>query len=131
MLITCPSCNSEYNVPSELPPGRMVKCAKCQSKWAPVPALAPPVPEPPPKPELPIEAATVVPEPLVKRRFRNPAKRPSALALAWVASACLLVALLTAGIIWRAPVMHAWPPSTRLYAWFGMATTAASKTARE
>ena len=131
MLITCPSCNSEYNVPGELPPGRMVKCAKCQSKWAPVPAPAPPEPEPPPEPELPAEAATVVPEPLVKRRFRNRAKPPSALTLAWVASACVLVALLATGIVWRGSVMHAWPPSTRLYAWFGMAPPDASKTARE
>ena len=132
MLITCPSCQSEYNVPGTLPPGRMVKCAKCQFKWAPVPAEPPP---PPPEPqlelraepltELPAELPPAAPEPLAARPPRRRLSVPRPLGLAWAGSACLLAALLAAAILWRGPVMHAWPPAGRLYAWLHLAEPAA------
>jgi len=34
MIIECPSCHVQYNLPGELPPaGRKVRCAKCTSVW--------------------------------------------------------------------------------------------------
>ena len=122
MLITCPSCAAEYNLPNTVPPGRMVKCARCQTKWAPVPAPPPPPPEPlapPPGPEFP--ATPTVPADgrptWLRRRTRG---KLDALGLAWLASGVLLLALLAAALVWRQPAMQAWPPSQRLYAWLGL-----------
>ena len=50
-----------------------------------------------------------------------PPPRGAGLALAWIASAALIVALLAAGYVFRTSIMQAWPPSTRLYAALGLA----------
>jgi len=142
MRITCPTCAAAYDVPAErLAGGRTVRCARCGSGWAPPvdealpepPLAAPPqVPEPPPAtavppdipaPEQPEAAASNPPEP-------EPPQPPAAAAgglrqrlpilLAWAASLVLLGALVWAMIAWRTGVMHAWPPSERLYAALGL-----------
>jgi hypothetical protein len=44
-----------------------------------------------------------------------------ALAAAWTVSLLVALGLLAAAYVWRADIMAAWPPSTRLYAAFGLA----------
>jgi len=48
-----------------------------------------------------------------------PAKPPIA---AWFVSFTLLAILAAAAVAFRTPIMHAWPPSTRLYAALGLYT---------
>ena len=122
--ITCPSCAAEYNVPDTLAAGRVVRCAKCGNQWAPVAAAVPDEPivadaapeptataePPPPPPELP--ERLVPPAPVAAPGWR---RRPSALLLAWLGSALVIVAAVAAGVVFREPVMRAWPPSQRVY----------------
>ena len=60
-----------------------------------------PVSAEPPSPMVP---AAVVKQPL-----------PLPLLLAWIGSFVAILALLSAAMIWREAIMHAWPPSLRLY----------------
>ena len=136
MRTACPSCSAAYDVPDSLvPPGRVVRCARCGSEWTPAgPAPPPPDAEaaPPPEPEP-------EPEPIVRRRaaqVAEPAPRQSAmdvltahpalpqpsprLRLAWAASVLLLVMGAAVAIAWRAQIVESWPPSARMYAAFGM-----------
>ena len=43
---------------------------------------------------------------------------------AWALSVVLIVAAVGAGYVWRGEIMHAWPPSARMYTAFGMGTPA-------
>ena len=132
MRITCPSCASEYEVPDSLAAGRAVRCARCSTKWHPVPdpavassAILEPEPDLPPEPlpeppySAPIPAPLAATEPLLAAP-PQPAQRPLPLLLAWAGSALLIILLVAAAIAWRAPIMHGWPPSTRLYAALGL-----------
>ena len=141
MRITCPSCAAEYELGATLAPGRVVRCARCANQWAPVPPIveaAPPplVDVPPPAVEVAPAVAPVVevvtppsPQPFMvvpadarlDGRPAAPARRATGLALAWLGSALLIVALLAGGYVLRAPIMQAWPPSTRLYSALGLA----------
>ena len=129
MKITCPSCAAEYNVPDGLAAGRIVRCAKCATEWAPVapPAVVfepPPPAEPVPPPEVPPPPPTidrlerpVVPPPA-------PATRRLPLLLAWAGSLLIVVMAVAAAIVFRAPISHAWPPSQRVYGALGLRTDA-------
>lgn len=144
MRITCPTCDAAYDVPdARIAAGRAVRCARCGSDWVPLAYAAPPpqslpVPDPvlpaapapsPPVPSVSAAAmaarAVPVPPPTVAApqsrpapaRARNPV---SPILLAWAASLALLGVLMWAGIAWRASIMHAWPPSERLYAALGL-----------
>ena len=44
-----------------------------------------------------------------------------ALVAGWTVSIAVLLALVWAAVIWRSDVMHAWPPSERLYTTLGLA----------
>ena len=122
MKITCPDCSAEYNVPDTLAMGRIVRCAKCATEWAPVAAPAPePEPPPPaaPEPEWvapPPPAAAEIPARLVPP---TPTPAPSVgrlpLLLAWAGSVAVIVAALAAALLLREPIMRAWPPSQRVY----------------
>ena len=50
---------------------------------------------------------------------RTDRRRVAAVLGAWALSLAVLAAGTAAAIAWRAPIMHAWPASTRLYAAFG------------
>jgi hypothetical protein len=53
----------------------------------------------------------------------EPPRRSAWVSVAWVASLVVLAALAGSAVVWRADVMHAWPPSTRAYAALGLAPT--------
>ncbi len=84
-----------------------------------VAAIAEPLPDIMPEPQ-PLKARRAEPRVGSSPRLPNPisivvppaAKGPPV--LAWVASVALVVALAAAVIIYRVPIMKAWPPSARL-----------------
>lgn len=136
MRITCSSCSATYDVPdSLLAPGRIVRCARCGTEWAPmeqVPAQQPhDRPESTPEQPSPVAHAPpdAIPEPIptvqpsaMDRLIAHRVTSPSALGLriAWAASLVAIVVLLGAAYVWRAQAVAAWPPSARAYALFGM-----------
>jgi predicted Zn finger-like uncharacterized protein len=134
MRIACPSCGAEYEVPDRLLAGasRTLRCSRCAADFAlpraapeaaappPVLAEAPPPPPPvvaPPAPKVP-PAAPPVPG-------RMPLARPpdgdAALRRAWGASVAVVLGGLVALVLFRAQVMSAWPPTTRLFMALGLA----------
>lgn len=64
-------------------------------------------------------AAVPAPPPSFAARIR---RADAAVLAGWVASLVLLVALGWGSVRWRNDVMHAWPPSERLYAVLGLAS---------
>lgn len=132
MRIVCPICSAAYEVrDSLLTPGRTVRCARCGEQWVAV-HLAPaasslsdseldarPAPEPPQ--ETPFTPAPLTAmERLARQPAALPRRRQTGLATAWLAS-LVVVALLGWGLVtWRSDVMHAWPPSTRLFDLLGL-----------
>ena len=139
MRIVCLSCAAAYDVPeSKLAPGGLVRCARCGESWAPLPPLEPaqaeppepeaelePVSEPKPEPE-PEPAPEPAPDPpLPAIEAPLPVVPPLAshwVTFGWAATAVVILAsgygLFTA----RDLVMHAWPPSERLYGALGLAS---------
>jgi predicted Zn finger-like uncharacterized protein len=143
MRIVCPFCSAAYDVPEDLLAGReAVRCARCAREWQP------PLPEPAaaPAPELAVITRLDPPSPpprltvegmppmrgrgmagsdwAIDRLMAAPQAPPRgrvALAAAWAASVVIVLAFLGAGYVWRSDIMAAWPPSTRLYAAFGLA----------
>jgi predicted Zn finger-like uncharacterized protein len=143
MRIVCPSCSAAYDVPEALLAGRQaVRCARCAQEWqpeltgpAPAPARAvvtpmdaPPPPALRPMAETPsrprrrmaggdwaIDRLMAAPQPAPRRRLAL------ALAAAWTASIVIVLVVVAAAYLWRTDIMAAWPPSTRLYAAFGLA----------
>lgn len=138
MRIVCPACAATYDVPDgRLLPGRVVRCARCETDWAPVAEVAaepaPPeakavAPEPVPGPEPVQEAPAVEEEPapeVVPAAVLPPApsrkRQGIALKVAWALSVAVLLAAVWLGYSAREAVMHAWPPSVRAYAALGLA----------
>ena len=151
MRIVCPACTATYDVPeARLAPGRAVRCARCGTDWLPLDTDAPVLPLPvEASPDVPDFPSTFEPPRMFDRpsvsRAPNASKPPSASGPAaapapppsfaarvrradtavlagWVASLALLAALGWGGVKWRNDVMHAWPPSERLYAALGLAS---------
>jgi len=108
-----------------LSPGRTVRCARCSEEWVPLPTattrrvveqtevLPPPASEP------------IAPPPLtaMDRLAAQPASLPrtsAALRAAWVASFVVLALLVWSSVAWRAELMHAWPPSIRVFDAIGL-----------
>ena len=111
-------------MPGPLAPGRVVRCARCTTQWAPVPP--PPVIEALPEPaaNLPPPDLSAPPAPQLTPLAAAPAPPRASrltLLLAWGGSVVLLVLLVAAALVWRDPIMRAWPPSTRLYTAIGFA----------
>jgi predicted Zn finger-like uncharacterized protein len=122
MRITCPHCQTVYEVPEpSLGTGRRLRCARCQDTFAVDPPAPPPPVAPPPPDPMPPPAFAAMHEPAAEPRLqpydrRLPAKSAWRDATATlVASVVLLCALLGAAYVWRAEIMAAWPPSLRLF----------------
>lgn len=139
MQIECPNCQTIYDVPDGDLTGRTVRCAQCNQQWQPLP-LPPPVSvvaaPPTAVPERPDLAPVEIPQgqPFLAvhapsagaRIFGQPPPPPpppgrrATLALAWIASLVLLAGLGGGAVLKRDAVMHAWPPSERLFAKLGL-----------
>ena len=149
MRIVCPSCAAAYEVPdARVVPGQPVRCARCGTSWTPVAGPQPatdaaptrlptagPVPLPRPAPTAaPKTTAPTLPRlPSNAQVFSTPdpfamtpegpgtrfAGGPAVLA-GWVVSVAAVVGLGWAAITWRHDIMHAWPPSERLYSTLGL-----------
>jgi predicted Zn finger-like uncharacterized protein len=80
-----------------------------------------------PVPERPVALRQVTPVSLSPGPAKTPhdvvvpPARPGVPVLAWGGSIAVLVVVLAAAVIFRGPVMRAWPPSARLYAGLGLA----------
>ena len=132
MRIVCPICSAAYDVRDDLlGAGRTVRCTRCGEEWVagpttpdvtlesePEPDAADPFGEerladPPPAPRLSaMDRLASHPAPVPRRDGR--------LVAAWVASVVLLLAVVIGLIAWRGPIMHAWPPSIRLFDALGL-----------
>jgi predicted Zn finger-like uncharacterized protein len=140
MRIACPACNAAYQVPDEqLREGRVVRCARCGTDWAPIEAIPVTDEEPEREPPPPVETPAHDPEPFVEPRTMAieeqiplpipmtlpPARRKRrgsvALVLAWMLSLAVVGGAIAALGIERDRIMSAWPPSIRGYAALGLA----------
>jgi predicted Zn finger-like uncharacterized protein len=141
MRVVCPSCDAAYDVPETVLTARpMMRCARCAHDFRPPgPPGAPPESAPPD--DLPVAPWPAAREPSFapapdaepgewpmpappgnpphQAELAPSAKRNQVLA-GWAASAVVIVLAISLGISYRRPVMHAWPPSIRLYAVFGL-----------
>ncbi len=144
MRIVCPNCAAAYEVPDDmLVASPSVRCARCGREWSPVPATQdeanrieptnampgqPSLVEPaldrykaPEQPPTPIGDTVTAPSPPARSRWTRWRRDPILLARAgWAASLVLLLGLAWAAYAWRGSIIHAWPPSERLYIAFGM-----------
>ena len=132
MRIVCPSCTAAYEVPeARLLPGQSVRCARCGTNWAPM-AEAQPAAAAPQPPAAPLPFPKSPPTPSDAQNFPTPpfagalerpggrfASGPAVLA-GWVASIAAVIGLCWAAVTWRYDIMHAWPPSERLYSTLGL-----------
>jgi len=130
MRINCPSCDIAYDVPDEKLCGRKLRCAGCGNSWvplaAPVPAPAPPA-EPPARPAIRAAETPLVPPATFpagisqpRPRLSYPRRRPSRVLLGWIATILVCAGAGFAAYHFRPAVMHAWPPSIRLYRALGL-----------
>ena len=133
MRVDCPACAASYDIPDRLlVSGRKARCARCGHDWVPV--TEPPAdalalaadPEPPEPEALPQDgpAPQMVMPPAVTAMDRlkmtaPPPPNPLHLRLGWVASISAMAALVACVLVWRDPIMRAWPPSTRLLGLWG------------
>lgn len=121
MRLVCPHCDAAYDVPPALLAGRRaVRCARCGREWteqtepadgvadAAVPAEVPSGPTP----RAPISVLEPMALPL--------RPRGAAVRFGWAGSMLLLALGAWSVVTWRADVMHAWPPSGRLYSALGL-----------
>jgi predicted Zn finger-like uncharacterized protein len=135
MQIVCPACTAAYEVPPTLlKPGQVVRCARCAREWVPSPAApeapmeapaeakpAAALPKLPPPPEPPRETDPIRPAPRPPMA-RSPTSRANVVPrLAWAASVVAVLLLGWGAYAGRSAIMHAWPPSIRLYAALGLA----------
>jgi predicted Zn finger-like uncharacterized protein len=140
MLIICPYCSAEHEVPDDFsgPSGRKVRCRGCREVWQAMPSIpeqehdalplqADAPPEPAAVEVLPPEApARTAPAPRAPRRptrargaaglRKAPATtgRPAMLRAGVIAGAVLVVVALLVAL--RAPIVRAAPQTARLYA---------------
>ena len=143
MRIVCPSCAAAYEVPDAVvASGRNMRCARCATEFQPGQRSQPPVPTGPAPISDPATAVLGAPiptsgavtaerhvaggagaaAPVSQARLvsRLHAILPAPPVLAgWALSLVLLVGIGAGALVWRQAIMHAWPPSTRLYAAFG------------
>jgi predicted Zn finger-like uncharacterized protein len=123
MRIACPKCAAEYEVPaSRLPPRKTVRCARCGGEWAAVEeaeGLSRKVAATLSEQELNRHAEVEEPLPQMTAMDRLAAAglrpaRSTRLVAAWILTLVILMATGAATIVWREPVVRAWPPSGRI-----------------
>ncbi len=94
------------------------------------PEVPPPPPQPARQPPTPTETMAlpgagprieVPPERRTPPAAPPPPEPTGHAMLAWAASLAIIVLALVALYVWRAPIMHAWPPVIRAYAALGLA----------
>ncbi len=136
MRIVCPICSAAYEVRDALLiPGRTVRCARCSEQWVAVPlspaASQASLDEPPATLRDDPSGAALLQQSqaalprmtAMDRLATQPAPLPTRdprLRAAWAASIVVLLLFGWGAIAWRADLMHAWPPSTRLYDAIGL-----------
>lgn len=127
MILSCPSCNTRYNLDAAaLRGGLTVRCVKCGNSWHQDPPDDMPIVvevEVEDEPEVPEEEESA-PEPAQSEKVdvppvvrRRPALEPEtkSLPVAWIVLAATVVALLSIAIGFRDGIASAWPPAARLY----------------
>lgn len=143
MRIVCPSCAAAYEVPdTRVLPGQSVRCARCGTNWTPVAEpLTVPKPFGPLLPPIDAGSSPTGSPPIAKSASPSPAAqifsppdayaatldRPgislaasSAVLIGWILSVAIIIGFCWAAIAWRDDIMHAWPPSERLYSTLGL-----------
>jgi predicted Zn finger-like uncharacterized protein len=134
MRIACPSCAAEYEVPaSRLKPGKLVRCARCGSKWLPDPGSVAPQGDPalhiPSDTEL--DAARSLPGVTAMDRLAASsaaARDRKRLIAAWALTFVVLAGAVAAVVGWRDGVVRAWPPSGRILAAAGQTVAQPAQT---
>jgi predicted Zn finger-like uncharacterized protein len=121
MRINCPSCQIEYDVPETKLRGRTLRCAGCGHSWMPLPVDPAPPPEselspaPDALPDVLADSGPDLPQMRMRPVLPAPRRGLDWVLLGWIAT-ILLVGGLGLGVIhYRSNIMHAWPPSIRLY----------------
>jgi predicted Zn finger-like uncharacterized protein len=128
MRIACPGCAATYEVPaSRLKPNKQVRCARCGNSWLPEIATETDpdaqadaqadLPDPRVADEQPAEPTRPAPQMTAMDRLAvtaQPSPPRAGLIGAWVATAIVLAGAVTAAIVWRDAVVHAWPPGGRI-----------------
>ncbi|WP_428394062.1 zinc-ribbon domain-containing protein [Lichenicoccus sp.] len=125
MRINCPGCAATYEVPdAQLGAARGLRCARCDRQWRAA-GCAPVVGAEPPEIAV-VRAASTLLRQSAMRAAAPPPPPPAATArrlpvwgIGWAASLLLLLGMIGGVTHWRRPIMHAWPPSMRLYAAIG------------
>ena len=124
MRVSCPNCAAEYEVPSDrLNARRKVRCARCDSVWAPVQeaqtvASDNEAVEPLEKPadSVPTDQPVIGGATAMDRLAATSVPRNSiGLRAAWVASVVLLVGSAAATVTWRGRIVQAWPASALVF----------------
>lgn len=125
MILTCEECHTRYLLPTHLlgADGRRVRCTICSHEWFQVPqeeSFADILAEVPPlqdsvNHDLPVLAQDVIPQESKKFKLK-----PDMLA-GMAAAALLGVVVFACLLMFRAPVMKAWPDSLALYDAMGLA----------
>lgn len=128
MILSCPSCNTRYNLEATaLKGGRAVRCTKCGDTWHPDPPDDLPMvvdveveadvgagaEDAPDAPEAPPPETVEVPN--VVRRRPAPKQKSSAGSVGWIALAAVLAVSMSLLFFFRGGIVAAWPPSARLY----------------
>jgi predicted Zn finger-like uncharacterized protein len=126
MRIVCPGCAAAYEVPANrLSPRKMVRCARCGCEWVavqeaeadasdeanPDTALAADPAEPGGQRQPALPAITAMDRLAAAEPKRA---RSAGLLIAWALTFVILAGGAAAVVVWRAPVVHAWPAAGRI-----------------
>jgi predicted Zn finger-like uncharacterized protein len=123
---TEPPPSAELSAPPPLPPEPAPEPVMQAAPEPAPPAEEVAAPEPVKAPPAPPTAAAAQWQGVVDAIAHEAASRPpppvraKPPVAAWFVSVTLLVILVAAAVAFRAPIMKAWPPSTRLYAALGL-----------
>ena len=131
--VRCARCGNNWVPGDDWTPGEAEGTPTPQAAAAPAEPQAEAAPAP--DPDSSIQAATgatapaiqaepvpppPAPTPLPAQQTTAPAPAKQIPIAGWVVSIALLIILGAAAIVYRAPIMHTWPPSERLYAALGL-----------